>query len=437
MTDINPTSMTLSQAVIQNDYDADEVVIGGGPIGLFYAIQNKILTGKKIVVIEKYHDYRRSDIRLKIDPSSFNGIPNDEKLKKIIFNWRGKLIPIKEMEETFEKRAHELGIKIIKGYEADPKTLPQLFPKAKVFVGADGARSRVRKEIFGDLFRFNTIQQYMVQVQYIVNAPKMEENQSSLKNKIRSIRDLSTTYSMQKFAQHLILQKTRPQEDGSSIVTLQIFTDKETFDQMSGASFKNPYYFEKDLNRIPNKLREILMKWWGAREELYNEVISVDSSKNKFTAIALGSYAAQEVVKTDESGRVWVLVGDAAEAFPFFRAINNGLLMATKLSQDVAKAFKAQDKGERDPFSSNLKSYSRYAIWRAYVERIRAFCKNVFLGMSKLWIKVSHFIPWPTIKFRAAQRDRCYARGMSIWSRLRLQRDIDNKNYYNILHSIE
>ena len=35
---------------------------------------------------------------------------------------------------------------------------------------------------------------------------------------------------------------------------------------------------------------------------------------------------------TQESGKVWALVGDAAFGVPFFRALNDGLLCATELS---------------------------------------------------------------------------------------------------------
>ncbi len=400
--------------VIPGDYDSEIVVIGGGPTGLLTAIQTQALTGKKITVIEKYAEYQRADIRLNIHPSSLQGMANDEGLKKIVEGWKRGVVPIKEMEEALAQRANELGIKILRGYQAEPKLLPEQFPSAKVFIGADGARSTIRKEILGDQFKFNSNLQYLVQVQYVVNKKPLEDD---LAVKSQKIKNFAETYSMQKFAEHLIIQNIRPQEDGSAKVTLQIFIDKDTYEKMSDATFKNPYYLETDLSKVPASLSEILIKWWGAREELHQEVITAEGNKlNKMTVIALGSYVAKEVVKEDEQGRLWVITGDAAAAFPFFRAVNNGMLLSTKLAKCIAKAFEGNK--NKTIFSSHFKEYSRYVTKRAYIERIRAYIKNIFISISKFWVKVSSFLPWQTIKFSKAQKRLFYKRGVKIWTRI-------------------
>lgn len=398
------------------DYTSEVVVVGGGPIGLWTAIQMHALTGRKITVIEKYEDYQRADIRLNLNPASMKGIPNDEGLKKIVKEWKQKkVVPIKEMEDSLVERANELGINILRGYQANPKLLPEQFPAAKVFIGADGARSTIRKEIFGDQFKFKSSLQYLAQVQYVIHKKPLENENEG---KIQLIKDSAETYSMQKFAEHYIIQTVKPQEDGSAKVTLQIFIDKATYEKMSDATFKNPYYFEKDLSKIPPSLSDILIKWWGAREELHEEIISPEGNKlNKMTVIDLGSYAAKDFVKLDEEGRLWAIVGDAAAAFPFFRAINNGMLLGTRLAKCVAKAFEKMEKNNKS-FSANFKGYSWYATIRVYSERLRAFIKNIFIVLSSFWIKVSNKVPWQSVRFNKAEKKRFYKKGKEIWTRL-------------------
>lgn len=401
---------------IPQNLNPDVVIVGGGPVGLWTGIQTALLSGKKVVILEKYQNYMRSDIRLNIDASSLSGIPNDDKLKELVKHWIKKPVPIKDMEESLTSRAHELGITVVKGYQANPSTLPELFPTAKVFIGADGARSGVRKEIFGDEMRFDSNLQYMAQVQYITK-PKTQDLRH--KDSYQKVKDLAETYSMQKFAEHLIIQNIMPQQDGSSKVSLRIFIDKATYNQITDATFRNPYYFETDLNKVPKALKDVLIKWWGVRKEFHHENIDIEGDRsNKITVIALNSYAAKEVVKVREDGRIWTLVGDAAAAFPFFRAVNNGLLLGTKLAKSIAEGLKDAEPVREKQLASSLKSYSSYTTRRVYIERIRAFVKNLFIGMSKIYLKISNRVPWSPVKLNQNQKKRCYDSGNTIWDQL-------------------
>jgi hypothetical protein len=423
-------SISLSS---QNIHKPDVLVVGGGPIGLWTAIQTKLLSQKEILVVEKYAEYKRADIRLNIDASSFGGIPNHEPLQKLVQRWGNRAVPIKEMQEELTKCAHDLGIAIIKGKSIDPKQLQEQFPTAKVFIGADGARSNMRKEIFGDQYQFNTPLQYIAQVQYMINTPETEDE---IEGSVQKIKNAAQSYSKQKFAGHLITQSIRPQENGRSQVTLRIFINEKTYREMAGATFSNPYYFEKDLDKVPDLLRDTLIKWWGTQN---NQDIITDCEKtNKLTVIPLASYAVNEVYKVSPKNGdpdeqiVNTLVGDASQAYPFFRAINNGLLLGTKLAKCIGDAFTAQRKAEEQNafpdaseklrranlFASCFKSYSRYSTIRAYIERIRAFVKNLFIVFSNHWIKLSHSVPWQTVKMREEEQKKGYQRGADIWEKI-------------------
>jgi 2-polyprenyl-6-methoxyphenol hydroxylase-like FAD-dependent oxidoreductase len=386
----------------------DVVIVGGGPIGLWTGIQARLLSGKNVLVLERNETYQRSNIRLRINASSLGGIPPNVDLETLAKKWGDRIVPIKEMEEDLTVLADKVGVEILKGYRADPEKLPDLFPNAKLFIGADGARSSVRQAIFQDQFRFHSNLQYMAQVQYIVK-PKVRD---VLPSKIESIKDLSTSYKMQKFAEHWITEQIHPQTDGSSRVTLQIFIDEATYSQISDAKFGNPYYFKTHMTKLPASLRELLIRWWGAQKELQGQEILPDDKMNQLTVVALNSYAANEVVTVDAKGRLWTLVGDAAAGFPFFRAINNGFKLGTKLAQCIAEGF------QKDSLESYLTSYSRYTTFRVWVERIRASITSFFITLTGLWLQVSNRVPWQSVKLLPSEKQQIHDRGMKIWNQL-------------------
>lgn len=377
----SPAPPLTSENIPATDKNADIVFIGGGPIGLWTAIQTAALSGKKIVVLEKYEEYQRKDINLRLNKSSFNGSAEDPGLQALVANWKQrKIVPIKEMEEGLAKRAQELGITFIRGFEAKPSDLPEQFPSAKLFIGADGRWSNVRKQIFDDNYSFNKTLQYTVQVQYIMHKKKDIPAKS-----FKKVADLVESYSTQAIAGYYIHQTTVPQEDGSFKVSLQIFVGREIYDKMKDANAKNPYYFENDLDKLPKHLARALKKWWGAREYFHGETIEPAAGKlNKIKVVPLDSYAAQNTV-IEKDGKVWALVGDSAAGFPFFRSINNGLIAGTDLAKNTAKAFTEQDQKQAESLpTSSLKWYAFKAKIRAYVEFAVAFFKNLYISIHCL-----------------------------------------------------
>ncbi len=383
----------------------DIVIVGGGPIGLWTAIQTKLRTNNKnILVLEKYDKYQRDNIKLRIQKASLAGIFPYQPLNELTKAWGNKVVPIADMENSLAKVANELGITILKGKAANPMTLHKEYPHAKVIIGADGSRSTIRKEIFDDEFSFNSPLQYLAQIQYRIKTPQ---------NSLKKANQLTEQYRKLKFAGHLIMEKIHPMEGGESQVSLRIFIDEATYKQMADATFKNPYFFEKNLNdKLPASFRDTLIKWWGAHNE--HEIIPDDT--NKITVIPLATYSAKDVVKVQDQV-VYVLVGDAAQAHPFYRAINNGFLTSTELSKSLEKAFKENPKAE-DNFSRPFRKYSKYSKKRARIERIKANIKNLFLHISHLWIRVSSKVPWQVVKYDRTKCDEYYKRGNQIWKQM-------------------
>jgi 2-polyprenyl-6-methoxyphenol hydroxylase-like FAD-dependent oxidoreductase len=385
---------------------ADIAVIGGGPVGLWTAIQTKLLTGKDVVVAEKYDTYKRTHT-LGIDISSLSPAVQSPDLEALRKKWGGRFVPIQEIESELLRIAHKVGVRVLRGTEIKPKEAKKIFPNAKVLIGADGARSNVRKDIFGGQLLFHHALEYMVQAKYYISREDVFEFGSSIKAIQR--------YYEHRFAGHYVIQSAKPQKDGSELVTLLAFVDKATYDKVKDATFKHPYTFSKDLDRLPDGLKSLFQKWWGLRSLSDGEDI-IASPKNKLTAVALNAYAAKNVVKQD-GNRVWVLVGDAAAGYPFRRAINNGFLLGSELARNIARGFK---KTTGKKFSaSHLEAYSWYSYFRVKIEEFAALVKSAFLSLYRTIVafRMPKCCSCCNFKFRMfAERE---ARGKKIWEYLR------------------
>ena len=164
---------------------ADVVVVGAGPVGLWTAIQAKIQNNNlRITILDKYADYQRKQA-LWVDPKSLLGVPDHEELKKICDNFKEKkLVPIQEMQEALAGCAKALGIKFKTETFEDPSALKTEFPDAQVFIGADGAYSKVRETVFGNVKSLDRTVQRIVQVSYKTktNAQKLNQlHETSMK----------------------------------------------------------------------------------------------------------------------------------------------------------------------------------------------------------------------------------------------------------------
>ena len=395
-----------------NSMSADIVIVGGGPIGLWAAIQIKSLCPDKTVVVrEKHAQYQRHGIHLRLVPSSFAGC-TAESVQPIVQDWKRRhVIPIAEMEQSLAAIAESVGVQITRNQEVDPAQILQEFPHARIVIGADGSHSPMRQHFFADTYRFMRPLQYLVQVQY-----KVRLSDASQEGCVRSVAE----YKKQKFAGHLITQTIRSCGDQTAEIAMRIFVDKTIYDEMADARFSAPYYFETDLHKVPDRLKQVLIRWWGSHPE--QEILQDEARANKITVIALAAYSAKQFVQCvqrPEGGEsvAVALVGDAAQAYPYFRAINNGLLNATALAIDTARALQQPP----NPTVAPLHRYARYARFRSIIELVTAYVKNFFIHFSNCWIRVSGTVFWESAKLSREEQAACTARGQLIWDRLSAQ----------------
>jgi len=103
-----------------------------------------------------------------------------------------------------------------------------------------------------------------------------------MEGSLRKFRNAINTYK-KKFAEHLITESIVPALEGRFQITLRVFVDKSTYDTMEDAKFSTPYYFEKDVDKVPESLRNVLVKWWGTQNAF--KVTPEDGKINKLTVI--------------------------------------------------------------------------------------------------------------------------------------------------------
>uniref|UniRef100_A0A7S2U5Q7 FAD-binding domain-containing protein n=1 Tax=Lotharella oceanica TaxID=641309 RepID=A0A7S2U5Q7_9EUKA len=301
----------------------DVVIVGAGPVGLFTAIQLKLRDPSlNILMLEKYKEYKRQHV-LKIEAASLDTGIEDQRIQDLKKNLTGKT-PTNRIENAFKSLAGELGVTILYGeHVTDVEALPKRFPSARYIIGAGGRRSIVRAQKFGDALLVNH------NVMKVVFCKYRCKGKTERFGWMRSI-------SLMHEADHTINELIGRPKDGVTAVTLQIFVSGNEYKQLGGFTFKNPATPETLRKACPT-LSKSLDVWLRARiDEMKEERLD----EPKINPVPLDVYQAAKVVKREsvEGKQVtWALVGDAAFGLPFFRALNDGLKSATKLSQSIVK----------------------------------------------------------------------------------------------------
>jgi 2-polyprenyl-6-methoxyphenol hydroxylase-like FAD-dependent oxidoreductase len=341
--------------------DVDMVVVGSGPVGLLTAITTKIYNpDANIVVLEKYHEYRRNN-PLQLDRRSFAGFPQDERIQSIVRELFGEASSIKldtnKIENLLLQKAKELKIEVRNGWNLQKWKQLGRFNNAKVIVGADGAHSKVRELVFGDVFAAKQNLQFLAQVKYKTEKPQPEAMRKIANLKLQSVVDDMVT--------ELPRKNDGSQETGSMGLLFDI--DAETYEAIKDAKFSKPFKLED----CPPALQAKIKEWLRAREDDRPIEESIEIS-----SIELSAYASQDFVKQMGKRKV-VLVGDAAFGVPYFRSLNNGIQCSAELGKAMQTVLKDEAKAEDalNQYTSFVKSLSR---WEILLAKVKAFAIRVF-----------------------------------------------------------
>lgn len=304
----------------------DVVITGAGPSGLWLANQVKIHNPHlNVVVLEKRGTYTREH-SVNLKRSSFNGIPDHPGLKEIVDKFKQKkFVKINLIEQELKTLAAKLDIDVRIQEVVKPMLLSQQFPNAKFFIGADGAHSIVRKEIFKDNLKFKQNLQYLVEVKYDVLGSSETFNSKELGSAQLNSRTLVTESVSKKNAE-------------KSTVSFRFFVNEDVYQKMKHARFNNPFKLDTHKHLIPAQVLSTIDGWIDKRKNKFGER-RVENSE-RITAIPLEIYATKTFLKEGvKPGTTWGLIGDAAMGFPFFRSMNTSFLSGTLLARAIANSF--------------------------------------------------------------------------------------------------
>lgn len=301
--------------------EPDILFVGAGPVGLLAAIQMKLHDPKSfILMLEKYKDYQRKH-PLILNKDSFVDTHKDPEFQALI-NSLPKTIRTNELEEILLEFARKIGIEIEYTNVTDCNELAKKY-SSKIIIGADGAHSIVRKQIFNDEYQIKKTLQYICEIKYEVEG------------KTRYLNTITEGIPALSYANHLISEFVGKEKEGKTPVSIRIFIDEETYKKMQEATFKNPYNL-KDKAKIESELYESINAWVTARRDFAQEKMIKDSERISVTNLPV--YACKKFVK-NANDKTWFLVGDAAFGVPFFRSLNNGILCSSQLAKTVHAMF--------------------------------------------------------------------------------------------------
>lgn len=375
---------------------ADIVIIGGGPVGLWSAIQiKKRNPALDVQIYERYEEYRRSHI-LKLEHRALMlysknnyDLPeakflaavtgdNPAKITKSAIDGEQTYIRTNDLETALKTYAADLGIHIDYRKIDSPEAAEARHPECKNFIAADGAHSAIRKTLMGE----NATKQYPLQ--YVV------EIKYEAEGKARPL-SVAENLKVNKYLTAMCFEYTGREKAGKTPVTLRFFVDKQTYQALPEAGFKNPLGL--DNKHIPQELAHDIAAYMQARKETAGEVYRQGSAK--ISKLELSLYKAKRFAVQKE-GKNWFLAGDAAMGVPYFRSLNAGMIIASQLGFILT----------RDFMSGKAKTVAYNAVqpldtaW----EFTAAHGKNSALNVYDAFRKAGAKMPWS--KYRTVQKQR-------------------------------
>lgn len=311
---------------------ADIVFVGAGPVGLYAAVQAKILNPKlNIHFFEKYKEYQRTHV-VKIEQHSFSNAIPDAHFRHLLESF-GHSIRTTELEGKFRALAEAQGITL---HFSEIKSLEEVlaqFPAVPVIVGSDGARSMVRESFVPKEELRTKDLGYTAQIKY------------DALTETRALSAKEKSIALPK-GNHTVMEYVgRPSQDGKTPVTLQLLiSKKEEFETLKAhSSFKKPILLnskESDARTlIPEPVYQTIQSWMENRKIMTHE--KTDEEHVKLTVTSLTEYYSPQVYFEKDNVQ-YFLVGDAAFGVPYFRSINNGFESANVLARVLAKKFDPQ-----------------------------------------------------------------------------------------------
>lgn len=371
---------------------ADVVIVGGGPVGLWTAIQvKKRAPGTHVRIYERYGEYQRSHI-LRLENFSMNVYAKktgDEAEAQFLREVLGEklansfkaaagtgtvFIRTNDLERALKEQAKMLGIETVLRRIDTPEQAMAENPQCKTFIAADGAHSGMRRALLGEESVTDYPMQYVTEVKY------------QAEGRAGTLDFLSDQYKANKLLSNMVFEYVGREKEGKTPVTLRFFVDADTYAAIPEAGFKNPLGVAD--TRLPEALRQDIKTYMNVRAEKAGEVYAAGSAK--LSKLTLSVYAAKKFAVVKQ-GRGWFMVGDAAMGVPYFRALNAGLIMGSQLATIVTRSYAAP--------SVKAAAFNALRPLDKAWEFTGAHGKNLALKAYDAFRGASAAVPWEMVKW--------------------------------------
>lgn len=321
------------------------VIVGGGPVGLWTAIQLKKRDSNiNIYVYERYDEYQRSHV-IRLDNWSmilFNKMKNNKHEKEFIKNVTGSsltkmmvgftdtlFIRTNDLEKALKEYCFNLNVNIVKKRIKSPEEVEEMHPECMHFIAADGAKSLMRTKLFGsDAVDFKEMQR-------IIELKFNAENET-----FKSKENLSNLLSLVKLnygSDYLSFEYVGEYKNNLTPITTRMFLNEECFNKIPEATFKEPLTFDVIKNKENNvELVKNIENYLNFR--MMNHKDKININEINITKLILSIYAAKRfAIFKEENNKAWFLTGDAAMGVPYFRSLNCGMMLSSRLSQILTR----------------------------------------------------------------------------------------------------
>lgn len=313
-------------------------------MGLWLAIQlKKRKPLARVVVYERHAQYQRSHV-LRLDHWSlllYSKKRHDDAERHYLESLTGRTLSglvqradksvyvrTNVFEEANKTYAAFLGVEVRIEKIYDLSVLQRRHPHCRAFVACDGAHSALREQLLGADALDSTNLKNVLEL-------KFEEQGGDSRAS-----SLAHTWEFNRQLQHAAMDHVGKTAEGRRPVTLRLFLDDSEYAHLPPMSFKEPFLWGQP--GLPASIEQDVRQYLAHREAATGAQLVPQSGR--MSKLVLSMYAARQFALRQDD-RAWFLCGDAALAVPYFRALNSGLMLASRLAQILAKSELASEAG--------------------------------------------------------------------------------------------
>lgn len=385
---------------------ADIVIVGGGPVGLWLAINIKKRNPKLgVQIYERNQVYERSHIlRLrhlatllyaKHDGSDREAQFFKEVLGKslsgVFLQAAGyQFIRTNDLEDSLKSYAKDLGVRITYQKIVNPRDAERRHHECRMFVAADGARSAMREELIGeDMTGIKSTTEYPLR--YVTEVKYQAQGRAG------KLDVFGDQYKANKLMPHTVFEYVGREKNGMTPVTLRAFLDRETYEAVPDATFRNPLSIHAD--GVPDSLKKTITTYMDIRRIRAAEQALADSVK--VTKLILSMYAARRFSVMHDD-RAWFFAGDSAMGIPYFRALNAGFFVSSQLAFILTRKMSPESK---------VTAYNAVRPLDIAWEFTTARSKDLLLQAYQDFSRISSEVPWEFMTFDRQTTEELKGRG--------------------------